>query len=426
MKKKIFFYSCALFLLINEIKAQNSESLETDSTLTYVNGEGLFLRLGKAEGTKFNLLTTVQSGLSFNQFDSAGKKTNSNRLSLNLVRVALNVSALKDQLTVGIVTDFTSTTPILEGWIGYSFMKRRAKLIVGQRQTHTNNRLAMADERYAQVMAQTLAGKSVDGNAIGGLMQNFVGATREGGVYLETNFKIKKWKIYPSASITTGEGQNFFTPQPNVGFKYGGRLDILPLGDFIKNNAFIAHDIYREPKPKLAIGVAASYNSKVSSPIGSDNGIITGIYDKSGKADFANYRKLVADFIYKHNGFALVGEYINGTVVGKELYTNVAGTNKLTTELAGNYYNIGSSINIQSSYVTKNGWAVDARYTQVTPEFNNETSLVHHQKWYTIGVNKYIKNNAIKIGVNSTIVDENTPTIQTKRWLSNIAIQILL
>ncbi len=426
MKRIIFFYSCTLFMCFNFIKAQKAESPEVDSTLTYVNGEGLHLRLGKGEGTKFNLLTTVQSGLAFNRFDSTNFKRNSNRLSLNLVRVSLQASALKDKITMGIVTDFTSTTPILEGWIGFSFMKKKANLIVGQRQTHTNNRLAMADERYAQVMGQTIAGKSIDGTAVGGLMQNFVGATREGGVYLETNFNLNKWRIYPSVSITTGEGQNFFATQPNVGFKYGGRVDILPLGDFIKNNAFIAHDLYRESKPKLAIGFAASYNSKVSSPIGSDNGVITGIYNKWGIADFANYRKIVADFIYKHNGFALVGEYINGTVVGSELYTNTAGTNKLTTVLAGNFYNIGTAFNVQSSYITKNGWAIDVRYASVTPEFKNETSLVKQQSWYTVGINKYIKNNAVKIGINSTYRDDKTPTITTKQWINNIALQILL
>jgi hypothetical protein len=145
-----------------------------------------------------------------------------------------------------------------------------------------------------------------------------------------------------------------------------------------------------------------------------------------GKADFANYRKVVADFIFKHKGFALVGEFINGTVTGSELYTNIAGTNKLTTELAGNFYNIGSSVNVQTSYVTQNGWAIDARFTTITPEFKNETSLVHNQKWYTIGINKYIKNNAVRVGINSTYINDDTPTISTKKWTSNIALQILL
>ena len=284
----------------------------------------------------------------------------------------------------------------------------------------------MADERYAQVMGQTQAGKSLDGSVYGGLMQNFVGSTREGGLFLETNFGIKKWRFYPSISITTGEGQNFFEAQPNVGFKYGGRIDVLPFGDFIKNNAFIAHDIYRERKPKLAVGFAASYNSKVSSPIGSDNAVITGIFNKSGAIDYADYRKIVLDFVFKYQGFAIVGEYINGNIAGKELYTNNSASKKLTTDGASAYYNIGSAVNIQSSYVCKNGWAVDGRFSSIIPEYYTKNSLVHRQQWLTVGVNKFIKNNAVKVGINVSYIEDKNPVIKTQKWVSNLAVQILL
>ncbi|MFY7965115.1 MAG: hypothetical protein ACOVO1_09480 [Chitinophagaceae bacterium] len=424
IRKTTLLITAKLLLFCGAAMAQNTTA--NDSSLMYVNGEGLYINIGKTEKTKFNLLSTVQTGFQYNRFDSANTNSKTNRLSLNLARLSFNVTGLKDKMSLGIVTDFTSTTPILEGWLGFSMWNKKAKLTVGQRQTNTNNRLAMADERYAQVMGQTQAGKSNDGSVYGGLMQTFVGSSREGGVFFETNFSVKKWRFYPSVSITTGEGQNFFAVQPNVGFKYGGRIDIMPLGDFIKNNAFIAQDIYRERKPKLAFGLAASYNSKVSSPIGSDNATITGIYDKTGTADFADYRKLVADIIFKYQGFAFVGEYIAGTVAGKELYTNIGATKKLTNDVASAYYNIGSAVNIQSSYVCKNGWAVDGRFSTITPEFNLSNSLVRQQQWYTLGINKFIKNNAVKIGINTTYIDENTPTISTKRWVGNLAVQILL
>ncbi len=423
-KKIITLFACSLFSL--GFRANAQQLAKVDSSLIYVNGEGTFINLGKNDKTVFNLLSTIQSGLQISQLDSASIKTKSNRLSLNLVRLAFTATGFNNKMSLGIVTDFSSTTPILEGWVGFSMMNKKAKLILGQRQTNTNNRLAMADERYSQVMGQSQAGKSLDGSVYGGLMQNFVGSTREGGLFFETNFSIKKWRIYPSLSITSGEGQNFFAAQPNVGFKYGGRIDVLPFGDFIKNNAFIAHDIYRERKPKLAVGFAASYNSKVSSPIGSDNAVVTGIYNKNGVADFADYRKLVTDLIFKYNGFAFVGEYINGNVAGKELYTNISGTKKLTEDVASAYYNIGSAVNIQSSYICKNGWAVDARFSTITPEFNTTNSLVHQQQWYTLGVNKFIKNNAVKVGINATYIDDKTPLINTKKWVSNLAVQILL
>ena len=424
MNKILFFSFCfAVSLIGNNVKAQ---LVQPDSTLTYVNGEGTFIRLGKGEGTLINLLATLQSGAQFGRLDSLSKKTNNSRMSINLARISLMATNARHKVSAGLVTDFTGTSPILEGWIGFD-VNKRVKLVLGQKQTHTNNRLAMADERYAQTMAQSLAGKSNDGILYGGLMQNFVGATREGGLFLETNFSINKMRIYPSLSVTTGEGQNFFSSQPTQqGFKYGGRLDVMPLGDFIKNNAFIGHDLYREAKPKLAIGVAASINQKASSPMGSETGLITGIFDQTGVAALADYRKLVADFAFKSNGFALIGEYVVTTITGKDLFTNVAATSQFTPEVGSAFYNLGSAYNIQSSYVFKSGWAVDGRYAIIKPEFDVAGSRVVDQKWATFGINKFLKNNALRIGINANYIEMDTPAAKTKKWLGNFAVQILL
>lgn len=427
MTRKIIFYCCVFMMSIIKTNAQTEKSKlkQTDSTLMYVNGEGTFLHLGKAEGTRMNLLTTIQSGFQVSQFDSV-TKSNTNRLSLNMVRIAFTASGYKDKMSMGVVTDFTGVSPILEGWIGFSVYKKSAKVILGQRQTNTNNRLALADERYSSFMGQTIAGKSNDGTVYGGLMQNFVGSTREGGLYFESNFSFKKCRIYPSVSITTGEGQNFFSTQTNLGFKYGGRLDIMPLGDFIKNNAFIAQDIYRESKPKLGIGIAASINKKASSIVGTDHQTITGIYNKVGEDDYADYRKLAADFIFKYKGFSLVGEYMSGTVTGEELYTDKVSINKLTEDIASQYYNLGTAINFQTSYVFKNGWAIDGRYGTVTPEFDITSSLVQKQTWLSGGINKFIKNNAVKLGLNFTQIKTTSSIITTTNTIGNLAIQILM
>lgn len=419
IKKHLFII---LLLQSVGIMVYAQTSVATDSSITYVTGEGLFIRLGKAESNKFNLLTTVQTGVQVNRFDSV----NSNRFSMNLVRVAFNASLLKDKVSMGFITDFSATSPILEGWIAVSVFNKHGKLYMGQKQTHTNNRLAMADERFAQTLGQTLAGKSGDGVVHGGLMQNFVGATREGGLFLETHFKAGGWRFYPSVSITTGEGQNFFGLQNNTGFKYGGRLDVLPFGDFIKNNAFIAEDIYHESKAKLAIGFAASYNVKASSPMGSETGVIQTIYNKSGVVDFANYGKIVADLIFKHKGFSFITEYTNATVRGKELYTNAAATNQLIPQAAANLYNLGTALNVQSAYVTKSGWSVGGRFTQITPEFKTSNSLVREQNWYTFTLNKFLKNNAVKAGVNVTYLEDKFISATSKKWLANLALQISL
>ena len=56
-------------------------------------------------------------------------------MSLNLVRIALNVKTLQNKVSMGLVTDFTGTSPILEAWGAYAFSKN-AKIIFGQLQTH--------------------------------------------------------------------------------------------------------------------------------------------------------------------------------------------------------------------------------------------------------------------------------------------------
>jgi hypothetical protein len=427
--KKKFRLICgsALLLFSNMVGAQDytSKLMPQDSTLIYINGEGTFLHLGKKDGATFNLASTIQSGYELNRLDSTNGVSHSNRLSLNLVRMSFTASGLRDKVSMGLVTDFTGVSGILEGWLGFSVLNNHGKLILGQKQTNTNNRLAMADEKYSQVMSQSISGTSNDGIVYGGLMQNFVGSTREGGLFFETNFNINKWRIYPSVSMTTGKGQNFFTSQSGPGFKYGGRIDVMPFGDFIKNGAFIAHDLYREPKPKFAIGFAASYNVKANSPIGSANGIITTIYNTAGVQDWANYRKVVADFIYKYNGFSLVGEYTNATVGGKNLFINTTATKQLTPAVASNFYNLGNAYNLQGSYITKKGWAIDGRYTYVTPEFYQTGSLVHRQNWYTVGINKYLSGNALKIGINSTYIEDATPTLTTFKWITNLAAQLI-
>ena len=427
MKKMLIISGFALLFFTNIVRAQfNSPNKQRDSSLVYITGEGTFINLGdpKGKGISVNLKTTLQPGFQYSRLDSTGGMSYTNRMSLNLARVALTAKGFNDKMSLGIVTDFTGTSALLEGWVGFSFFRNHAKLTMGERQTNTNNRLALADERYQQTLAQTIAGKSSDGIAYGGLMQNFVGSTREAGIFIETNFSWNKVRIYPSVSLTNGEGQGLYD---TIGtkYKYGGRIDIMPLGDFIKNNAFIADDIYREQKPKLAIGIAGSYNVKAYNSIGNGASNVTGIYNKSGVQDYANYRKLIADFIFKYRGFSIVGEYINATVAGKNLYSNASSSSRLTPDIASVQYGIGNGYNFQTSYILKNGLSFSGRYSYITPESSNPASIIQKQNWYTFNINKYLKNNAVKIGLNTSYVNTQTPSVTTNKWISNLAFQFL-
>ncbi|QBN17612.1 hypothetical protein [Flavobacterium nackdongense] len=427
MRKIVILSFSTLILLVNSIYAQKEEPTKkkVDSTLIIVNGDGLFIRLGKKEKTVINLDAAIQSGMAYSEFEDAKGTQTDNRLSINLARLYLNTNFLNNKVIMGLTTDFTGTTPLLEAWAGANLFKNHLFLSMGQKQTHTNNRLAMADERFSQVMAQTIAGTSKDGVAYGGLMHNFVGATRESGLFLETNFTLSSIRIYPSVSITTGDGQGFDSSQENLGYKYGGRLDILPLGDFKKNNAFTAADLYYEEKPKFAFGVAGSYNAKASHPTGSGTNTITGIFDKEGAEAYGDYVKIVSDLVFKYKGFSFVTEYTSAAVKGSNLYLDAAATKKLTPEAASAKYNTGEAFSFESSYVFRNGLSFDGRFSNISPEFAVPTSLVQKQNWYTFGINKYNKYKNLKIGINTTYVDNFDAAIKYN-WYSNLAVQFVL
>ncbi len=427
MIQKIYLFTIIAVMAFSvpmRAQVKSADNSVPDSTIIYVNGDGAYINFGTKDKFQLNLNGILSPGFQFRSYNVDGEVTKQNQMSINLARLSLNFSAFNGLMTAAVKADFTGTSPLLEAWVAYNSANQHHSFILGERQAISNNRLALEDEKYASTVGPTINGHSNDGSIYGGLMQNFVVTTREGGLFYKTNFTIGSTRIYGAASITSGQGQSINSTQTNLGLKYGGRIDIMPMGDFIKNNAFISQDIYFEPNPKIGIGIAGSYAVKATTPVAGSSDNATGIYNQDGEPTNADYKKLVADLIFKYQGFAFVAEYTDATIYGKNLYSDAASTKELTPEAASAKYSIGDAFNFQASYVWKNGWALEGRYSIVTPEFNVEGSIVQKQNWYTGSFNKYLKNYAIKIGINATYIDESAVTGSTYTWISNLAIQL--
>jgi hypothetical protein len=427
MIRKIYLFPIIALVALSgpiQAQAQSSDTPAMDSSIIYTSGEGLYVNFGTKDKFQFNLNGILSPGLQFRPYKVNGEVTRENQMAINLARLGLNFSAFNGMMTAAVKADFTGTSPLLEAWVAYHSRNKRHSFTIGHRQAISNNRLALADEKYASFVGPTINGVSNDGSIYGGLMQNFVVSTREGGLFYETNFSLQQTRIYGAASVTTGQGQSINSTQSNLGLKYGARIDIMPMGDFIRNNAFISQDIYFEPIPRLGIGVAGSYTVKATTPVGGSSDNASGIYNQDGESANADYRKLVADLVFKYNGFAFVAEYTDASVYGKNLYSDAASTKQLTPEELSAKYSIGDAFNIQSSYVWKNGWALEGRYSLVTPEFDQSGSIVKKQKWYSGSINKYLMNYALKIGLNTTYMEETDATATKYTWISNLAIQL--
>jgi hypothetical protein len=86
---------------------------------------------------------------------------------------------------------------------------------------------------------------------------------------------------------------------------------------------------------------------------------------------------------------------------------------------------MGYGVNLQSSYVTRSGWAFDTRVSFIEPEVDSATSLVQKENWYTVGINKYLKNNALKIGLNTSYIDRKVEPVNTSNWNTNLGVQLI-
>ena len=180
------------------------------------------------------------------------------------------------------------------------------------------------------------------------------------------------------------------------GLKYGGRLDVLPLGEFKSGNDGVGADFVREESPKLLVGGAMSYNDGASNKVSEGHGDFV-LYDKDGNSKFPALRKIAADLLFKWQGWSIMAEYVNASATDlKGIYTKSTGDHPLQPEEIANYLNLGNGYNVQVGYLLKSGWGFDARFSKVKPEFEEtETSPLWETNEYAVSVAKYFINNRL-------------------------------
>ncbi|MAE15754.1 MAG: hypothetical protein CL821_09225, partial [Crocinitomicaceae bacterium] len=135
-----------------------------------------------------------------------------------------------------IQTNFSESFPLLDAWAGYH-PSENISLFFGQKLSPLNN-LSMQTMEYDLQFASRNY-----------LSQNFSNLGREFGFFLESRFNFGNMGIKPILAITSGDGINSFgensLDSDQGGFKYGGRLNIYPMGFFKTNNEFTGHDLLK-------------------------------------------------------------------------------------------------------------------------------------------------------------------------------------
>lgn len=360
------------------------------------------------------------------------------RFRMRRIRMRLSGDAWGGKVGYRLQTDFAQANGgdgelsgmLLDAFVSYKPI-RGLSFTFGQKSTPTDN-------RELGITSNTL--QLVDRSEL----SSYFGTIREVGLFIDGSFKVNhKAYLKPSLVITDGDGSATFNRR-HGGFKYGGRIDYLPLGLFRTFGESREGDMVREVVPKLVVGTAFSYSNGVSDRRGGREGGAILYLDENDKEALPDYLKLVADFQFKYMGFSLLGEFAKSWAkVPSSITQRVRNDGTTSTDFDGNTKDyikarmmLGTGYNIQAGYMFRNGFSIDARYTHFNPDehsFMNNELYFNRNNFYEIGVSKYLtKTYAIKLqasvvfvdnepgskNINSVVIDGNETVFQTMIQIS--------
>lgn len=187
-------------------------------------------------------------------------------------------------------------------------------------------------------------------------------------------------------AITLGEGRNWSTNNSNStvkdnnGLCFTGKVELLPFGTFKKDGQYFEGDILREPKPKVMISGAYSYNQKARKTFGQTGDLLYAAEDM---------KSVLLDAIAKYNGWAFMATYMS------RMSSNPI-TNNPTDVTQSRAVFDGYGSDFQLSYVLKSKYEFVTRYS--IQKIDDEVAKYYpNMNEVSFGVNKYLWEHAFKI-----------------------------
>jgi phosphate-selective porin OprO/OprP len=294
----------------------------------------------------------------------------------------------------GAVADGENLQVIRDAVVFYSINK---KLSVGFGQTKLpGNRQRVNSSGALQLTDRSINNAAFNLDRDFGLQVNYLNQNRDKFSY---NFK---------SAISQGEGRNF-TKNDDMHLAYTGKVEIYPFGSFRKNGEYFEGDLMREQKPKLMLSAAYQFNNKAKKNAGQ---LGTYLYEKK------DISTLLADMIFKYDGFAFMAAYMNRSAGSNPIAINPDDPTKL------NYVIAGQGVDVQSSYLTTKGYEFIGRYSW--QQLDKAINIYEPNKQqYTLGLTKYIWEHAFKIQGELTYNIEEKLNAATKNsWYARFQIEI--
>lgn len=402
--------SAALLCFVPSTWAQSLNS-ETEKTLT----DGVLnLNLG-GKKNQVRIGGYISAGAHFTEIKNA---SNTNGFNIDHAYLNFEGSFLNDRLGFFLQSDFTESYPLLDAYAFYQPAKD-LRISFGQRQTFTNTRDMMLRDQSTATGEHSC------------MSEAFNKSGRELGLYVEYRIKSSGVGADLGVAVTSGDGKNSFGSSSSDtdcgGLKYGARATLYPTGYFKRGNELVFYDFARESAPRIALGGAFSYNDGASNAVGEGHGDFK-MYDRDGNAAYPALRKISADIMIKWQGFTLLADYTNTTATNLgNLYTAATVNSKLKPEEISQYLALGNGIDVQMGYITRDGWAVNAAYSYVKPEFAETSGSALSKRYaWDAGVAHYFCGNTIKVQLLGNYTHYRTEIMQPyKKRSIKMNLQIL-
>ncbi len=201
---------------------------------------------------------------------------------------------------------------------------------------------------------------------------------RDIGVQLRHKNKGKLGTLKQAISISMGEGRNI-TSNNTGGYDFTGRVEWLPFGDFTSKGDYFSSDLKREEKPKLSIGATFDLNKGAARQRGQLGDFVLDSTNNQLSNDLST---IFIDAMFKYNGWSVMSEYAHKTA-DKQL-------------ISEDLYATGTGFVLQSGYLFKNNFEVAGRFTTISADDSNFSSIVDQEE-YTFGISKYFVGHSLKI-----------------------------
>ena len=343
-------------------------------------GKGILQLKGEEDTWSMNLSFRMQlltmADFEDNQINNSSYNSLIRRSRIKMSGFAINPK-LKYKFELGLsnrdlsgASEFTSNSPryILDAYVDWNFYKK-FRIRFGQGKLPGNMERVISSGNLSLVDRSILNSKFTIDRSFGIQFRNQFNL---GEVFLSRQI----------IAISPGEGRNVTTG--NIGgHQYTYRIELLPFGSFDSKGDYFGLDLKRELSPKLMLASSFDINKnavKTRSNMGSYMIIDNGFF----KTDI---QTIFIDAHFKFRGFSLMYEFAKRTAddpIAKDSFNNPTG----------DIVNVGSSNNVQFSYLTNSNFAFTLRNTNINydqiHQFNNNKQL-------TFGISKLFRGHKLKI-----------------------------